>query len=117
MSSSGLTRRRAPLMNTATPVTVTKAKPAPKPVRPKPTQKRRVAVGLDDRVPAVVYTTREAADALRISETHMRKLIRRGEIGIAPPDGIYSLKIGSLRRIPIWAVEAYTRPQAEPLTA
>jgi excisionase family DNA binding protein len=80
------------------------AKLAPK------TQRRRVA-GVDDRVPLLLYTVEQAAQALGCKKRKMEVLIARGCIGVPAPDGIYSMKIGGLRRVPVWALEAYTRPQ------
>ncbi len=97
MSNTGLVNRRR---------AAAAAKPAPK---------RRKVIGLDDAppgVPRLLLTREEAAYALHMSLAKVKQLIARGESGIAAPGGIFSMKIGGSRRIPMWAIEAYTRPLA-----
>ncbi len=57
--------------------------------------------GVDDRIPRVAYTIEEAARALGISASSLRRQIRAERLQI--------LRIGGLVRIPVWALEQYAR--------
>lgn len=52
-------------------------------------------------VPKLLLTVEEAAAALGIKRWKMNLMVQSGEVR--------SLKVGRLRRIPMWALEAYTR--------
>ena len=72
------------------------------------TTKRRTLAGMETPpgVAKLLYSVEEAAYALGIRKRKAEELIARG------PDygGIYSMKIGGRRLIPVWALERYTRP-------
>lgn len=71
--------------------------------------KRRKVAGMDDAgAPRLLLTVEEAAYRLHISKRQMERLILRG----VDLDGCASLKIGGLRRVPLWALEEYIRRQA-----
>ena len=57
--------------------------------------------GVDDRSERVAWTTQEAARALHISVSSVRRQIRAGNLPI--------LRIGVAVRIPDWALREYTR--------
>jgi excisionase family DNA binding protein len=58
--------------------------------------------GLDDRVPRLAFTVDEAARALGVSASSVRRQIRSGNLTV--------VRVGALVRIPAWALDAYTRP-------
>ena len=66
---------------------------------PAPAAPRSAVPPVDGKVPHLLLTPKEAAEALRISRTAVYELIRDGRLR--------SMKIGKLRRVPIAALHAY----------
>lgn len=56
---------------------------------------------IQQRVPRLLYTVEEAAQALHISRISVYRLFWRGELA--------SIKVGGLRRISTTALEAYVK--------
>ncbi|HLZ24741.1 MAG TPA: helix-turn-helix domain-containing protein [Ktedonobacterales bacterium] len=76
-----------------------KKKPA---ARPEKKSKSKAAI-VTQPVPKMMLTVDEAGAALGLKRWKINTLIRSGDL--------HSLKVGKLRRIPVWALETFVHQQ------